>query len=167
MKRIITIVTSVTLSLAVWQGVATATTSAARTTSTVTWAQSGPYACVGPCATATYYFASGTVRSKNLGTMKDAASGTVLHYNAATKCLIQSEHWAFTTRNEKDTIYFSTTSDTYCFTADPNVSIEKGTFKITGGKGRFAKATGSGTFRLRVLGHPQTGAGTITMTITY
>jgi hypothetical protein len=99
--------------------------------------------------------------------MRSSLAGTVLDYDPVTNCLDQSENWALTTQNGDSTIYFSTTSDTFCFTADPNVSIENGTFTITGGTGRFAAATGSGTFRLRVLTHPQKGSGTITATITY
>jgi len=155
------------LTLGVWQDVAGATTSSRATTSTVTWTEKGPYACVGPCATATSYFAWGVVHpdSKPFSTMKDSLSGTVLDYNPVTNCLDQAENLAFTKGN--DTIYFSTTSDTLCFTADPNVSIETAAFAITGGTGRFAGATGSCTFNLNVLTHPQKGSGTFTMTITY
>jgi hypothetical protein len=172
MKRIRSaiLLTSVALSLGVWQGVAAATTSTARTTPTnVTWTEEGPYDCVGPCATATYYFAWGMAHadSKDFGTMKGSMSGTVLDYNPVTNCLDQSENWVFTTQKGDDAIYLTTTSDTLCFTADPNVSIENGAFTITGGTGRFTGATGSGTFQLTVLTHPQKGSGTFTATITY
>ena len=168
MKHVLIIAVSVALSLSVWQGVAGATTNTAdKTASTVTWTEKGPYGCVGPCTTATHFFAYGTVHadSKTFGTMKDSLVGTVLDYNKVTNCLVQTENWAFT--SGKDTIYFTTTRDTLCFTADPNVSIENGTFKITGGTGRYKNSTGTGTFRLKVLTHPQTGSGKIAMKITY
>ena len=94
----------------------------------------------------------------------------MLSYDAVTNCLTQSKNFAFTTQNGgagKDTFYISTTSDTFCFTTDPNVSTETATFDITGGTGRFAGATGSGTFAVTSLAHPQKGSGTLTATMTY
>jgi hypothetical protein len=59
------------------------------------------------------------------------------------------------------------TADAFCFTDDPNVSLETASFDITGGTGRFAAATGSGTFSVTALTHPQKGSGTLTAAITY
>jgi len=162
-----TLVVCVALGLSAGQGVARAST-----TIDVSWTIHGPYSCLGPCATATNFMGTGIghSESKALGTMTYSFVGTVLDYDPVTNCLVQSENWAFTTQNGskgKDTIDLSTTSDAFCFTDDPNVSIETATYAITGGTGRFAGATGSGTFVLTVLTHPQKGSGTFTATITY
>jgi hypothetical protein len=132
----------------------------------------GSYACLGPCATATDFTANGIANAdtNSLGTMTYSVVGSVLDYDPLTNCLDQSEDWLLTTKNGhdgKDTIYLTTISNTLCFTADPNVSLETGTLNITGGTGRFAGATGSGTFTDTPLGHPQKSSGTLTATITY
>jgi hypothetical protein len=103
-------------------------------------------------------------------------SGQVLDYNPETNCLDQTETWRFMTQQPPpgrgmparapDTITFQTTSDTYCFTDDPNVSIETATYVITGGTGRFTRATGTATSEQTVLTNPQTGSGTFTVNIT-
>ena len=51
------------------------------------------------------------------------------------------------------TIDLSTTSDTFCFTNDPNVSIETATHNITGGTGPFSAATGTAASQMTVS-HP-------------
>ena len=163
----VTLAVCVALSLSVGQGVARAST-----TVNVSWTIHGPYACVGPCATATSFMGNGIAHSdsKVLGTMTYSFVGEVLYYDLATNCLVQSEDWAFTTQNGhegKDTIDLSTTSDTFCFTDDPNVSIETATYDITGGTGRFSGATGAAFSELTILTHPQKGSGTFTATITY
>ena len=156
--------TALLLSFGVWQSGASAATS-----HHVTWTVHGPYSCVGPCATATDFSVKGNAHadSKDLGEMRYTGAGTVLDYDPATNCLIQSETYAFTTQNGKDTINLQTISDTFCFTDDPNSSIETAAFTITGGTGRFAGATGSGTFQLGVLTHPQKGSGTFIADISY
>jgi hypothetical protein len=156
------------LGLGVYAGVASAST----TTITFTATTHGPYACLGPCSTATQFTANGIAQtdSKSLGTLTYSGTGTVLDYNPVTNCLDQAENFAFTTQNGhdgKDTFYLTMTTDTFCFTDDPNVSIETATFQITGGTGRFVGAAGSGTWTLTVLTHPQKGSGTLTATITY
>ena len=157
-----------TLSVGVSQSVARARS----TTISFTAQERGSYACLGPCATATNFTFNEIVHtgSKALGTATLSAVGTVLDFNPATNCLDQSEQWALTTQSGnagKDSIFISTNTDTFCFTNDPNVSIETATFAITGGTGRFADATGSGSSTETVLTHPQTASGTITATITY
>jgi hypothetical protein len=159
-----TLVVAVVLSLGVLQGVASAST-----TINTTMTERGSYSCLGPCATATYFTITGKLHadSKVLGTMAESGTGTVLDYNPVTNCLDNLENYAFTTQNGKDTIYLATTSDTYCFTPDPNVNIETATYTITGGTGRFAGATGSATSVITVLTHPQTGSGSFALNITY
>jgi hypothetical protein len=137
----------------------------ASTTVSFTIAERGSYACLGPCATATYFNVTGIGHSAALGTMAEVAQGTVLGFDPSTNCLTQSENWALTFRNGhlgKDTLYLSTQEDTFCFTADPNVSHETATFVITGGTGRFANATGSAQLVETVLTHPQIGYGVVT-----
>jgi len=163
----VTLAMFVALSLSVGQGVARAST-----TINVSWTIHGPYSCVGPCATATQFMGNGIAHSplKVLGTMTYSFVGAVLDYNPVTNCLDQSENWAFTLQNGhegKDTFDLSTTSDTFCFTDDPNVSIETATYDITGGTGRFSGATGAAFSELTILTHPQKGSGTFTATITY
>lgn len=127
------------------------------------------YSCVGPCASATTFTVDGVAHPSSgfHGAMTLSAVGNVLSFDPTTNCLTQAENWALTEQNGKDTIFFSTTSDTLCFTANPNVSLETATFTITGGTGRFSDATGGGTFNFTVLTHPQKATGTITGTITY
>jgi len=129
----------------------------------------GSYSCLGPCAVATYFNATGLAHSDAFGTMTYVAQGVVLDYNPDTNCLDQSETWAFTAQNGhggRDTLVISTTSDTFCFTDDPNISLESASFVVTGGTGRFAGATGSGTFSETVLTHPQIGSGVLRATLT-
>jgi len=159
-----TLIAAAALCLGVFAGAANAST-----TINVSLTERGTYACLGPCATSAFYTIKGILHadSKALGTMTQSANGTVLDYNPVTNCLDSVENYAFTSQNGKDTIDLTTTTDAYCFTADPNVNIETGTLTITGGTGRFSAATGSGTFNLVVLTHPQTGSGTYNLTITY
>jgi hypothetical protein len=128
----------------------------------------GDYSCLGPCATATYFTADGIAQSgsKVFGTMTESLVGTVLAVNP-DGCLAQSENMAFTTQKGKNTIFLSTTSDTFCPTANPNISLESGTLTITGGTGIFSSATGAGTFMYTVLTHPQNATDTFNLTITY
>jgi hypothetical protein len=125
------------------------------------------YSCVGPCAAATYFSIDGIARSgaPSLRAMTVAVAGTVLSVNP-DGCLAQSENWALTTEQGKNTIYLSTTADTICPTSDPNILRETGTFTITGGSGLFSTATGGGSFTWTVVVHPQIGSGTISITIT-
>ena len=140
----LTLVVCVILSLGVWQGVASASTNTIDFSATIR----GPYACPGPCASATEFTLNGIANAdaKSLGTMTYTGAGVVLDFDPVANCLVQSENFAFTTQNGrdgKDTFYVATTFDALCFTDDPNVLNETATFDITGGTGRFAGATGS------------------------
>ncbi|HYU87641.1 MAG TPA: hypothetical protein VEL52_02970 [Candidatus Bathyarchaeia archaeon] len=60
--------------------------------------------------------------------------------------------------------------DTICSTATPNVFILIGSFTVTGGSGRFADASGSGTVQASItFTSPTTGtfSGAQTATISY
>jgi hypothetical protein len=140
----------------------------ASTTAGLNVTEKGDYSCAGSCATATSFGVDGIAHSGTggFGTMKLSAQGTVLGVNT-DGCLVQSENWTFTTQQGKDTLFLSTTSDTFCPTANPNVSLETATFTITGGTGLFSDASGAGTFTLTVLTHPQNFTGTLSGTITY
>jgi hypothetical protein len=140
----------------------------ASTTVSVRFSAATHYWCVGPCATATYFFARGIAHSgaPTFGTMTLSETGTVLSVNSAG-CFLQSANWALTSQDGTNTIYLSTTSSAYCPTANANVFLETDAFTITGGTGLFSSATGTGLFLLRVLGQPQMGMGTLDLTITY
>jgi hypothetical protein len=99
--------------------------------------------------------------------MTESGVGTVQTFDPVSNCLLQSENYVFTSQNGKDTIDLTTTSDTFCFTSNPNVSIETATYTITGGTGRFSAATGTGSSLETVLTHPQTGSGTFNLSLTY
>ncbi len=149
-----------------------ATSSAAGQTRTRQFSlfERGPYGCVGPCASASYFYAHGVARSSTgaLRWVRTSSVGQVLTYDPTTNCLAQKEHWALTLPNTgQDTIFMDTTRDTLCFTADPNVSYEHARFVITGGTGRFVNATGEGRIRLTVLTDPQVGHGRIVGEVTY
>jgi len=108
--------------------------------------------------------------SQRLGAGTVTAVGTVLDYNPDTNCLDQSEQWALTPLKGnpgRDAIFISTTTDTFCFTSDPNLSVETATLTVTGGTGPFVDATGSGASTEVVKTHPQTGSGTLSLTITF
>jgi hypothetical protein len=126
------------------------------------------YSCLGPCATATYFSADGIAHSgsQSFGTMTDSETGQVLNL-LPDGCYAQSENWAFTTQKGKNTFFLTTTSSTFCPTANPNIFLENNTFTITGGTGIFSNATGAGTFVLTARVHPQTSRGTLSGTITY
>jgi hypothetical protein len=130
----------------------------------------GDYSCVGPCATAPNFSVDGIAYSgsKSFGTMKIALAGTVLGVDPINpQCLDQSENWALTTQKGKNAILLSTTADTICSTANPNILLENGTFTVTGDTGLFSTATGAGSLMWTVLVHPQNGRGTLSGTITY
>src|SRR5262249_33921843 len=137
---------------------------AGASTINVSWTIQGPYSCLGPCSSATFFNVNGVAHSdsKVLGTMTYVGQGTVTGV-LDNGCLTQTENWAFTLQNGhngKDTIDLSTVGDTFCPTANPNVFSETADFTITGGTGQFSSASGGGSFALTVLGHPQTGSGT-------
>lgn len=156
-------------------GVAQGGARARATSINFTATERGTYSCLGPCASATFFNSVGTSQtdSKVLGTMTDVLQGTVV--DASADCveafggLDQTENWVFIQKGHggQNTFSLSTVGDTFCFTADPNVSIETSNFTITGGTGIFAGATGSGSFNETVLTHPQVGYGTFTGTINY
>ena len=127
------------------------------------------YACVGPCASATYFWISGVARSGSTTFGRVSAVGTVLSV-LTNGCAVQSEHYGLTEQSgpdNGDTFWFSTTSDQICPTKNPNVMAETGSFTITGGTGTFKDATGKGSFTWSVLANPQTGSGTLTASISY
>jgi len=168
MKRLLVLVAVLVTAAAVSESVA----AASPTTIQFSAAFGGRYSCLGPCALATDFSLTGLAHpdAPGLGTLTYTGTGSVLSYDPLSNCLAQSLNFAFTTQNGsagKDTFYISTSSDTFCFTADPNVSTEIATFAITGGTGRFAGATGSGTFAVTALTHPQKGSGSLTATMTY
>jgi hypothetical protein len=151
--------------LSVAAGGVPASAQPARTT--LVFAEKLGYTCDGPCATATSFTAWGTLLSpgSGLGVLHETILGTVVDYDPATNCLDQVEQWTVTGPGGKDQLTFTTETDTFCFTADPNVNHETGTFTLTGGTGRFRDATGSGSFDERVLTQPQIGTGTITVVL--
>ncbi|HLX34097.1 MAG TPA: hypothetical protein VKR30_02525 [Candidatus Limnocylindrales bacterium] len=149
-------------------GLALALGGPAAASTSVSMTERGSYSCLGPCASATYFNVNGVAHSDAFGTMTYVTQGTVLDFNANTGCLDQSEVWALTAQNGhggKDTLWLSTTSDTFCFTDDPNVSLETASFAVIGGTGRFANASGSGSLTETVITHPQVGYGVITLSI--
>jgi hypothetical protein len=65
---------------------------------------------------------------------------------------------------------FQTVHDTICPTTTPNAFTLTGSFTVTGGTGRFANASGSGTVQASITFTSATGgtfSGTQTGTITY
>ena len=152
-----------TANLVLWLGVANAGTRTVHFTAS----ESGTYECGGPCVTAVNFTAAGTMHAVPFGEMTDTTEGTVLSFNEHTNCLEQAETWVLSLANGQGSIFLRTTHDTFCFTSDPNVSIETATFVITGGSGRFSHASGSGSFHETVLTQPQVGSGTIEGTVSY
>jgi hypothetical protein len=161
-----TTIVGAALSLAVWLSAASA---GGGTVINFTMSEHGTYSCLGPCATAADFTASGIANSdsKVLGTMADKTIGHVDSGPDANNCLTQTEEWSFTTQGHKgqDSFVAHTVGDTFCFNADFSVATETADFVIDGGTGRFLNASGSGHFTLTVLSHPQTGSGTITGTL--
>jgi hypothetical protein len=94
------------------------------------------YSCPGPCASSNSFSVDGIAHSgsQSFGTMTYSLVGTVLSVNP-DGCAIQSEKFALTTQKGKNSIFLSTTSDTICPTANPNILLETGAFTITGGTG--------------------------------
>lgn len=126
------------------------------------------YTCVGPCASATYFSGQGVARSgvTTFG-WSEAGTGTSTETNG---CLVSTLHEALTEQSgpdNGDAIYFTTTKDLYCPTANANVWNETSPFTITGGTGPFKSATGTGLWTLTVLVSPQVGWGTLTASVTY
>src|SRR4051794_1385539 len=134
-----------------------------RSTHTYVLTETASYQCIGDCATAAHFVAWGTATSTGLGDVDEALFGTVLGFNHDMTCLLQAETWVIST--SVGDLFLNTTSDTFCFTADPNVNIETGQLRITGGTGRFAHSKGGGSFVETVLGSPQTATGTITLNV--
>ncbi|HXW78771.1 MAG TPA: hypothetical protein VEJ84_04695 [Acidimicrobiales bacterium] len=126
------------------------------------------YTCVGPCASATYFSAEGIARS-GVTTLGWSEAGTVTSVEK-NGCLISTLYEALTAQsgpNSGDAIYFSTTKDLDCPTANANVYRETSPFTIAGGTGAFKSATGTGSFTLTVLNSPQIGFGTLTASVSY
>ena len=86
-------------------------------------------------------------------------------------CLVSSIHEALTAQSgpdNGDAIYFSTTKDLECPTANPNVYTETAPLSVSGGTGAFtAEPLGEGLLALTVLNSPQVGWGTFTASVTY
>ena len=146
-----------------------APTAASASTTQIVLTERAEYSCTGPCATATNFTVDGQAHpvTGRLGEMSVSAAGTVLGVNDAG-CLLQSEQWTFSKKGHgrNDAFNLSTTSDTFCPTADPNLFIETASFVIDGGTGRFSGASGTGAFSLAVLVDPQVSTGWLTATIT-
>jgi len=126
------------------------------------------YTCVGPCAAATYFSGYGVARS-GVTTYGWSESGAVTSVEK-NGCLVSSIHEALTAQNGPDSgdaIYFSTTKDLECPTANPNVYTETAPLTVSGGTGAFKSATGEGSLALTVLNSPQIGWGTFTASVTY
>jgi len=126
------------------------------------------YDCVGPCAAATYFSGYGVARS-GVTTYGWSESGAVTSVEK-NGCLVSSIHEALTAQSGPDSgdaIYFSTTKDLECPTANPNVYTETAPLTVSGGTGAFKSATGEGSLALTVLNSPQIGWGTFTASVTY
>lgn len=135
---------------------------------TFVFSEQGAYACNGDCATATNFTAWGTMLSagSGVGEVRFSLVGTVLGLNADQTCALQSEVWTFTSRDGKDVMMATTTSDNFCFGAtDPNVNHEFGHWEGDGTAGRFLGHHFSADFDETVLGSPQVASGTVTVTI--
>lgn len=132
------------------------------------FSEQGAYACDGDCATATNFTAWGTMLSpgSGVGEVRFSLAGTVLGLNADQTCLLQSEVWTFTSRDGKDVMTATTTTDNFCFgLTDPNVNHESGHWEGDGTAGRFLGHHFSGDFEETVLGSPQVASGAVTVTI--
>ncbi len=132
-----------------------------------TISEHGPYACLGPCATAVDFVVNGTANSAALGTMTVLGIGHVDGKANAQNCLPQSERWGFTSKGHggQDSFEFTTRGDKICFNKDFSKAVETADFTITGGTGKFKGASGSGHLKFNVLSSPQIGNGTITGTL--
>lgn len=135
----------------------------ATTTIHFTMSEHGPYACLGPCATAVDFVVNGTVSSKALGPMTVLGVGHVTGKPNAHNCIPQAEHWGFTAKGDKgqDSIEAKTVGDKICFNKDFSAAVETAGLEITGGTGKYAHASGSGHLTFNVLSQPQKGGGTI------
>jgi hypothetical protein len=126
------------------------------------------YNCVGPCAAATYFSGYGVARS-GVATYGWSETGAVTNVEK-NGCLFSGIHEALTAQSgpdNGDAIYFSTTKDLECPTANTNVYTETTPLTVSGGTGAFKSATGEGSLALRVLNSPQIGWGTLTASVTY
>lgn len=126
------------------------------------------YDCVGPCAAATYFSASGVARS-GVTTYGWSETGAVTSVEK-NGCLVSSIHEALEAQSGADSgdaIYFSTTKDLECPTANPNVYSETAPLTVSGGTGAFKSATGEGSVSLTVLNSPQIGWGAFTASVSY
>ena len=174
-RKRFTIGSAVLTFLVVSGGASHAATKASPTTVSLSATFAGPYACLGPCAVAPGATDKGIARtdSKAIGTLTYVGAITEGAYDARTNCVPQQETLAFKPQSSgtgKNTFYLRTTNDRICFNRDPsnsNVSTETAHFTIGGGSGRYAKASGSGHFTIRVLTKPQHDSGKMTAIITY
>ena len=132
-----------------------------------TMSEQGPYACLGPCATAVDFVVTGTANSAAFGRMTVLGIGHVDGKANARNCLPQSERWSFTSKGHggQDSFETTTRGDKICFNKDFSAAIETADFAITGGTGKFKAASGSGHFKFNVLSSPQKGGGTIAGTL--
>ena len=114
------------------------------------------YDCVGPCAAATFFSGYGLARS-GVTTYRWSEAGAVTSVEE-DGCLVSSIHEALTAQSgpdNGDAIYFSTTKDLECPTANPNVYTETAPLSVSGGTGAFKSATGEGLLALTVLNRPR------------
>jgi hypothetical protein len=154
---------SLALSLGVPPSVASASTTVG-----LNLTDEGTYWCPVSCATSTTFsaFAIAHSGSQSFGVVTVSIAGTVLSVNP-DGCAVQSEKWVPVVPKGRSTILASTTSDTICPTANPNILLETGTLTIAGGTGPFRDASGGASFMFAVLVQPQVAGGAITGTITY
>lgn len=126
------------------------------------------YGCVGPSAAATYFSGYGVARS-GVTTYGWSETGAVTSVEK-NGCLVSSINEALTAQSgpdNGDAIYFSTTKDLECPTANANVYTETSPLTVSGGTGAFKRATGQASLALTVLNSPQIGWGTFTASVTY
>jgi hypothetical protein len=163
MKRIAAmLVLASAVSLLVWQGVAGASAG-----TDINWTMHGTYTCNDPLCTTTTGSGTAHADSRALGAMTwtNAGGGS----DAMPQCprdqvgFALAETWVFRTQ-DGSTLDVETTSDSLCLVSH-QLATETATFTITGGTGRFAGASGSGTFSIVDLTSPSNENGQFRATI--
>lgn len=110
---------------------------------------------------------AGTGNYEHLGLTTIAATSTITGVSTCG-AFTATEHDVYTAANG-DTLTLKV-SDVFCSTSSPGVLTLTGTFTVTGGTGRFADASGSGTIEataVMLTATSGTFSGTQTGTIEY